>query len=241
MVACLTVLWPRLLEPQARRLCVISAIAFVGYSIFLLLAYIVTFTDYEAVRAASFWRYSTHLGLLGVVTAVAVMLPYWRWRNEVQRVLATVAIVILLAMPVATAKWLRFDLDHPHDGYIMAVAREMRGLLPAGVPVFLVDLYGNGSDLILMRHDLLFKPGWDVSRKHGTVTLVFGTGAVPGAIGAGAYVYLEKGGPEMHAVFGFELSALASYLMVHDLEGFHVLHTLPNTSGTDVFQAEDLK
>jgi hypothetical protein len=239
VLACVALLRPRLFDADARRLCIVAAVALVGYTAFLLVAYVGGFTEYEAVRAASFWRYSTHLGLLGVVTAVAVVLPFWRWRPRIERGLAVVGCVILLAIPAATAKRLRFDLDHSHDGYVMAVAREMRPLLPPGARILLVDAHGNGSDLLLMRYEVLFgNSGRETSWKYGIITLH--SGAVP-PIPTGAYVWLEEGGPEMRAQFGLDLPSGASYLMVQDSEGFRLLHTWPITAETDVFRAQDLE
>jgi hypothetical protein len=239
VLACVALLRPRLLDADARRLCIVAAVAFVGYTAFLLVAYVGGFTEYEAVRAASFWRYSTHLGLLGVVTAVAVVLPYWRWRPRVERVLGVVGCIILLAVPAATAKRLRFDLDHPHDGYVMAVAREMRPLLPAGVRILLVDADGNGSDLLLARYELLYgERDRKARRKYGLVTLH--SGAVPD-VPTGAYVWLENGGPEMRGLFGLDLPSGASYLMLRTSEGFRLVQTWPITAETDVFRPEDLE
>jgi hypothetical protein len=241
LLACATLVRPRLVDPTARRLCCVAATAFVGYTAFLLLAYIGSFTDYEATRAASFWRYSTHLGLLGVVAAVAVALPYWRWRPAVQRGLTALAVVVLLAIPAATAKRLRFDLDHPHDGYILAVAREMRPLLPPGGRVLLIDRYGNGSDLILMRYEILFgNPPW-AGREQGFVTLHFGGGLEPRRLAAGASFWIENGGPEVNAMFGLDLPAGASYLVMREAAGFRLLHSWPITPETDVFRPRDLE
>jgi hypothetical protein len=236
-----TLVRPRLVDARTRRLCGIAAVMFVGYTAFLFFAYIGTFTDYEATRAASFWRYSTHLGMLGVAAAVAVALPYWRLRPALQRGLTAVAMVVLLAVPAATAKRLRFDLDHPHDGYVMAVAREMRPLLAPGTRVYLLDPHGNGSDLILMRYELLFgKPPWDGSLPHGPVTIHSGGGFPADRIGSGAYVWLEDGGPEMRPLFGLDLPAGASYLLRREGGGFRLVRTWPITPETDVFRAEDL-
>jgi hypothetical protein len=244
LLACATLVRPQLVDATARRLCGIAAVVFVGYTAFLLLAYIGIFTDYEATRAASFWRYSTHLGLLGVVAAVAVALPRWRLRPAIQRGLTAVAVAVLLAVPAATAKRLRFDLDHPHDGYIMAVAREMRPLLPPGARVALFDLDGSGSDLILMRYEVLFgKPSWDASQPHGAVTLHSGGDFAPAlrSLGAGIHVWVEEGGPETRSLFGLDLASGASYLLVRDSDGFRLLHAWPITPETDVFMPRDLE
>src|SRR5260221_50644 len=156
ILAAMTLRRPGLLDKPARMLCRITAFVFVGYMGFLLFAYISTFNDYEGLHAASFWRYSTHLGMIGVVSATAAVVPYWRLRPRLRRGLAAIAIAIVLILPAAAVKRLRFDIVHPHDGYLLAVARDIGSTLPAGARVELVDLHYDGSNLQLMRYKLLF-------------------------------------------------------------------------------------
>ena len=51
------------------RLAVIMATAFILYNGFLLFSYIAVFSEYDALRAASYWRYNMHLGALAVAFA----------------------------------------------------------------------------------------------------------------------------------------------------------------------------
>jgi hypothetical protein len=169
------------------------------------------------------------------------VLAHWRLRPAIQRGLAAVAVFVLLVIPAATAKRLRFDLDHPHDGYIMAVARDMRPMLPPGARVELFDLRGNGSDLVLMRYKMLF--GAAPSRRPGLVTLHSGSGFadVLRNLGPGVYYWIEDGGPEASSLFGIGLASGASYLVVRGGQDYRLINAWPVTPATDVFRPEDLE
>jgi hypothetical protein len=239
ILAAMTLLRPGLLDKTARMLCRITAFVFVGYMGFLLFAYISTFNDYEGLHAASFWRYSTHLGMIGVVSATAAVVPYWRLRPRLQCGLAAIAIAIVLILPAAAVKRLRFDIVHPHDGYLLAVARDIGATLPAGARVELVDLHHDGSNLQLMRYKLLFGRRSDGSLPELSVTAQTGISQAMKDPENDFYVWLDEGGPEMRDLFGIDLPAAASYLLLREWAGYRLVRVWPATAETEIFTATD--
>jgi hypothetical protein len=239
ILAAVTLLRPSLLDKPARMLCRTTAFVFVGYMGFLLVAYIGTFSDYEGLHAASFWRYSTHLGMIGVVSAIAAAAPYWRLRQMLRRGLAAIAIAVVLVLPAAAAKRLRFDIVHPHDGYLLAVARDMGTMLPAGSRVELVDLHHDGSNLQLMRYKLLFARRSDGSLPELSVTAQTGISQAMKEPEEDFYVWLDEGGPEMRDLFGIDLPAGACYLLLRERAGYRLVRAWPATAETEIFTAAD--
>jgi len=64
-------------------LVLIAGAVMVGYNGFLLFSYLAVFQGWEAERAASYWRYNTHVGLIGV--AVAVFAAAWAYSTVQSR------------------------------------------------------------------------------------------------------------------------------------------------------------
>jgi hypothetical protein len=239
ILAAATLLRPALLDATARMLCRITAFVFIGYLGFLLFAYISTFNDYEGLHAASFWRYSTHLGMIGVVSTVAAVAPYWRLRPVLRRGLAAIAVVVVLVLPAAAAKRLRFDIVHPHDGYLLAVARDMGAMLPAGSRIELVDLHHDGSNLLLVRYKLLFARRPDGRLPELSVTAQTGISQAMKEPEKDFYVWLDEGGPEMRELFGIDLPAGASYLLLRGRAGYRLVRAWPATAESEIFTAAD--
>lgn len=136
------------------RLASIVGVVFVLYNAFLAFTYIAAFTDYEGERVASYWRYSTHLGPLGVTFAAHGLALLWRrhepsWRNA----LGTSAIVLAVATPVALAGKLRFDIRAPKL-YVRAVAEEMAGTLERDEKLAVIDASGDGTYAMMVRYVL---------------------------------------------------------------------------------------
>ena len=61
------------------RLAIVVGVTFLLYNLFLLFTYIASFGDNDALRAASYWRYNTHLGGICVVFAAYAIALLWRW------------------------------------------------------------------------------------------------------------------------------------------------------------------
>ena len=129
------------------RFGVVVASAFVGYNGFLYATYLGFFGADDALRAASFWRYNIHLGLLATLFAAYVggvllrRMPEGRWWG---RALGWLAILLVVAAPFGFAKQLRFDLEPPKP-YYRAVARDVARTIPLGDPIRLLVLDPKGT------------------------------------------------------------------------------------------------
>ena len=59
------------------RLAIITGAIFLGYNAFLLFVYVSTFGKFDALRAASLWRYNMHLGPIGIAFAAYGLAILW--------------------------------------------------------------------------------------------------------------------------------------------------------------------
>ena len=91
---------------------------FLVYNAALVFAYVALFPGEMGTDAHSYFRYSTHLSLLLMLTLVLQMRPIWltadwsaaaRWKSAGQGAL----IAVLVASPVLFLSYLRFDLEVP--------------------------------------------------------------------------------------------------------------------------------
>ncbi len=135
------------------RLSLIVGGLFVGYTAFLLFAYVTAFSRGEALRAASYWRYNMHLGGGAVAFAAFAAALLWRqWiTTRLRRNIGWIAIVAMLAVPLAVAGKIRFDI-RPAKTYVRATAEEIVKIVPAGARVSILDLGGNGSFGVIARY-----------------------------------------------------------------------------------------
>jgi hypothetical protein len=81
------------------RLLGITAVMWIGYTGFLLGTYLTVFSVDEAVTGVQFWRYSTHLGLVGLTTLAALLARYWL-KHNIGRPVTAVAMLGLALVPV---------------------------------------------------------------------------------------------------------------------------------------------
>jgi hypothetical protein len=137
------------------RLTLITATMFLSYNGFLLMSYLGAFTEGEALRAASYWRYNTHLGGVCLIFAACVIAHAWRRceRCRVPKPLAALAVVIVLVAPIAMAKKFRFDLE-PRIIYARSITKNIRPLLAAKDRLLLAELDSDGRYLMIMRYGL---------------------------------------------------------------------------------------
>lgn len=210
------------------RLIVITAAMFVGYNIFLFVAYIAAFSKLDALRAGSYWRYNTHLGGVCLVFAVCGMVYLWRrwkWRTPPQFVY-TLAIVLVLALPVAMAGKLRFD-KHPRYDYARATAQAIAERLTPEDRILMIDLLDDGQYLVIMRYALYgsaaivgeirswSNPNVDMLRKR------IGRKSV-------SHIWVYEARPEVTAALDMALKGGASYLLKRSPPGWSVIATWPH-------------
>jgi hypothetical protein len=140
-------------------LAIIAAVVMVGYNAFLFLTYVAVFPAGEAERAASYWRYNTHVGLIGM--AVAVCGGGLLWRRFVQdklsdrtvRALAGTAIGLMIVGPVVLLDHLRFDVE-PSKLFVRQVGTVLSRMLPIEARVVVVDPVDPGFNALLVNYAL---------------------------------------------------------------------------------------
>jgi hypothetical protein len=141
------------------RLALLTGTVFAVYTAFLLFGYVALFGEYEGARAASYWRYNMHLGLVGLLFAaygVARLVGDRRgasraWRGARAAGFAAAAVVVVL--PIAAAEKLRFDLA-PDYRYIRGVAADMSRRLRPEHRLITVDPVDNGQFMVLLHYGL---------------------------------------------------------------------------------------
>jgi hypothetical protein len=143
-------------ETRFDRLAMLIGFSFLGYNAFLYLIFVTHFSEYDALRAASYWRYNHHLGLMAVAFGAFGLGTLWR-RYMVARplprlVLGVLCAVVLLA-PFVFAEKLRFDLEHPKPFY-RTVGHELPGLMPVGSRLLILDPSGTGESGVLTQFEM---------------------------------------------------------------------------------------
>ncbi|MEL0105590.1 MAG: hypothetical protein VW802_01425 [Rhodospirillaceae bacterium] len=135
----------------AERLFILVASVFLGFNFFLWLMYIAAFGVGEGLRAASFWRYNTQLGLLAVTGAAYGLAMLWKQhssalfdnRQKLLKALTSLPVILVLALPFALHQKLRFDV-RPQKDHMRDVGQELANYLPKNSMINIVDLHGNG-------------------------------------------------------------------------------------------------
>lgn len=132
------------------RLAIVAGGAFVGYNGFLFFTYFAAFGEYDALRAASLWRYNIHLGPLAIAFAWYGLAFLWVRHRVAGRLgrgvrhLGTAAIVLVLIAPLAFAPKLRFDRE-PEKPYFRAVAADIGEHVGGGERFTMLDPKGSGE------------------------------------------------------------------------------------------------
>lgn len=142
------------------RLAIIAATVFVGYNAFLYVAYVGAFGDYEGRNAASYWRYNTQLGILGVSVACYGMGILWQrhsdsaWvRRLASRKASLVMLMLVVVAPIVQAPRIRFDIN-PAKAFVRSVGKDIAALIPAGSRLAVIDRLDNGFWTLLIRYEV---------------------------------------------------------------------------------------
>jgi len=203
-------------ETPFDRFAALAAMVVLGYNAFLLFAYVATFGEYDALRAASYWRYSMHIGMVIVAFSAYGAAVLWR-KHMVSRQWPTrlgwLPIVLLVAIPFVFTKKLRFD-KAPMTVHFRTVGAAVAGLVKSGDGVYVVDPTGSGESGVITSFELgeqahyrgyvsafhgdRLKPLKDaVARKDITALVVHsvndGYSAIIGALPAGQTHFLMRG------------------------------------------------
>ncbi|HUK59281.1 MAG TPA: hypothetical protein VLV50_08625 [Stellaceae bacterium] len=128
----------------AARMGVLTGAVFVLYSAALVVAYLGVMSAAMAVDAHSYFRYSTHLSLLLMAAVVLLLRERWPALWTERRAVAAGCLVLVVVLPPAFLRFLRFDLEPP-DLRVWELARNAAPLLNDHERVGLVLPGDNGS------------------------------------------------------------------------------------------------
>ncbi len=137
------------------RLAGTAALIILGYEAFLLLAYTASFGRPDALRAASYWRYNMHLGLIVVAFTVFGLAKLWRLRAQNWahwKRFAWVPVILVMAAPLAFANKLRFDRE-PWITHYRMVTAEAAPKMQAGERLAILDPLGSGESSAIARFE----------------------------------------------------------------------------------------
>ena len=138
------------------QIVILCAIGFIGYNTFLLLTYVGVFSTFDALRAVSYWRYNTHIGMVGVIFIVSGTVVFWSHKKgevKVDPKIRVIAITLVLLLPLLFSHKLRFDLEPPKPFYTF-VAKSLIGTIPSQSKLFVVDPKGTGESAVIARYYL---------------------------------------------------------------------------------------
>ncbi len=224
------------------RLVILTGALFIGYNLFLWAMYVAAFSNYEAVHAASYWRYNTQLGLLGATTAAFGLARFWHWRQwKAPRFLSAIAVFLVLAIPVVTSNSLRFDV-RPQKDHMRMVGRDLAKILPDGARFAVIDQRGQGLAGKIINFELSSgvnsRPGLTV---HFNGRMFKSPAALRKALESWkiTYLWVHEPVPLVLEALGLDLDPAASYLLVREKSGWRRLRSWPYDGYTDPFAFPD--
>tara|TARA_E500000331_G_C17264177_1_gene716510 strand:- start:2248 stop:4092 length:1845 start_codon:yes stop_codon:yes gene_type:complete len=149
-------------EKPLHRFAAIATMVFLGYNSFLLFAYVASFGKYDALRAASFWRYNMHLGMMVVAFSAYGLGVLWLQHSSKRfrlRRWAPVSIILVSIAPFVFAEKLRFD-KAPWVVYFRSVGAEVATIVQPEDKVFVADPRGSGESAVIASFELGLHPGY---------------------------------------------------------------------------------
>ncbi len=198
------------------RISILIAVVFLGYTTFLFLTYLGHFQAKSAIQVVSFWRYSTHNGMVAVAFLtigimfflnsknISVKYPYW---------LKTLALALIILLPFGLAHKIRFDLEAPKP-YFTTVAKDVGGIVSKDKIVFVVDPVGTGESAKITDYYLnQYSKGWISAFTQPTLNKVR---LRLNQVSEQHYVLVHSLVPGLAEYFGLILEENKSYLFVKD-------------------------
>jgi hypothetical protein len=154
---------------EARWLALVCATVWLGYNAFLLVVYLGVFSSDEAVTAAAYWRYASHVALLALYPPVIALAtgrwPAWISLRGVAPALVAVTLA-LCALPV------RRDLNDPGESawvrFIRDTIADMRHAMPVGSKVVVIPCWNGSLSGEIVKYDL-WQLGVPEREIHGSV------------------------------------------------------------------------
>lgn len=212
------------------RLAIIVGALFLGYNAFMFFVYVSTFGKFDALRAASLWRYNMHLGAIAVAFAAYGLAILWS-RHAAPRVPARnwawLPVVLMVVAPLVFASKLRFDRNPPVP-HFRTVGHAVAAMVKPDDRLFVVDPRGSGESAVVTRFELadprVFK-GFLSAYHHATAERyrqIFAPGGF-------TYVLVHSTTPALFGVIGMALPEGASYLLSGNGKGgWTVVRSWPN-------------
>ena len=211
------------------RLALIVGTAFIGYNAFLLLMYVASFGERDALRVVSYWRYNMHGGMLAVAFAAYGLGLVWKRTLAARpgpRRLVWIPVALALAAPLVFAHKLRFDLE-PQMPHYRAVALDLD--VPADASLYVLDPKGTGASAVITRY-LHNRPSvpWLAAFHNNTLENVtaFVSGVAPGAM-----IVVHSVTGEVRHALDLDLAPGASYLVDRDRGRWRVVRSWPYPGG----------
>ena len=144
------------------RLLFLTGAAFLGYWFFLWAMYIVAFTEYEAIRAASFWRYNVHLGLLGALTTAVTLgilssnhiETKLQKRKYLKTAFSGLVVLGVVATPIVFNHKIRID-RRPQIEHMRTVGQDLARALTSDTTLAVLDPNGQGLAALIIKYEVL--------------------------------------------------------------------------------------
>jgi hypothetical protein len=142
---------------EAERLAIVGATVWLGYNAFLVIVYLGAMSASDAHGAADYWRYTSHVALLGVCVP-AMMLARGRWPTCMYRqsVVGTSALALLALCVLFLRSDFRNSPGVTWQGFLRGAVAEMRPIIPPGSKVVIVSFtFPNSSPFgVAVRYEL---------------------------------------------------------------------------------------
>mgnify|MGYP007046928193 CR=1 FL=1 len=138
------------------RLALIAGTIFFGHNAFLFVAYLSSFGKFDALRAASYWRYNMQLGMVGVAFTTYGLSILWQkyieGRHSPKKII-WLPVALMFVAPFVFANKLRFD-RFPPVPHFREVSAELNDLLVTGNKLSVLDPQGSGESGVIARYEL---------------------------------------------------------------------------------------
>jgi len=204
------------------RISVLVAILFLGYTSFLLLMYVGHFGRSSALSVISFWRYSTHNGMVAVAF-ISIGILYFaktRLRKEsINQWAKSLAIVSVLILPFGMAHKLRFDLEPPKP-HFTRVAKEIAASVDRDTGVYIFDPLGTGESGLITRYHLARVNTQWLSAFHGNK--ITNTEKFFAKVGSKDLLLVHSTRSGVESLLGLDLNDDKSYLLRRKNAGWEI-------------------
>lgn len=226
------------------RLAIIAAVAIGGYNAYLFHAYVTVSGGDGSSAAASYWRYSTHLGLLAVAFGAHGGALLWRHylSGRLAALPSALAVGLVLALPLAFADKLRFDIVPPKQ-FVFSVGRELANVLPPDSRVMVIDPLETGFYAKMIGYLLYGKAqiAGSVSRFHG-----LDAGGIRRYVEKyqPTHIWLHTQNEAVKEAFGLRLDIRSAHLLAPAGQGWEAIRSWPYPGYTlpgDIWPAPDAR